>query len=325
VLRKLLIRFKDDGDYFREIDEERNYFFTEAEEIINRIRDRLAKEKRDDSTKSFEFWMDGQCLVISQVHFDKKESLQKQLEHTILTFDSWEEDMRHKYVNTLKEYVEEEKQLFINKEYATFAIRYDQLFGVSAFEPFPIYLDGSQLNQVYVTMQPLVKTGFYAELEQMMAAIKTALEKLILDAQNTLEDEQTDFLQQQKLLEEKVNLLLQDDTAFKQFTQYAGASFQSVGKHRIEALCPNFKLYQTVQLVLFSTFVEQNSFAEAYEIHLTLVKALKDKYDAILSQGFSLANDEMIESLVLSPILQQYKLDIEKQLQGDEVKEDEPQ
>jgi len=46
VLRKLLIRFKDDGDYFREIDEERNYFFTEAEEIINRIRDRLAKEKR---------------------------------------------------------------------------------------------------------------------------------------------------------------------------------------------------------------------------------------------------------------------------------------
>lgn len=58
---------------------------------------------------------------------------------------------------------------------------------------------------------------------------------------------------------------------------------------------------------------------------MTLVKALKDKYDAILSQGFSLANDEMIESLVLSPILQQYKLDIEKQLQGDEVKEDEPQ
>ncbi|UZM97406.1 hypothetical protein OL548_19805 [Lysinibacillus sp. MHQ-1] len=49
---------------------------------------------------------------------------------------------------------------------------------------------------------------------------------------------------------------------------------------------------------------------------MTLVKALKDKYDAILSQGFSLANDEMIESLVLSPILQQYKLDIEKQLQG---------
>ncbi|WP_418300775.1 hypothetical protein [Lysinibacillus fusiformis] len=56
-MRKLLIRFKDDGDYFREIDEERNYFFTEAEEIINRIRDRLTKEKRADSTKSFEFWM----------------------------------------------------------------------------------------------------------------------------------------------------------------------------------------------------------------------------------------------------------------------------
>ncbi|UNT53621.1 hypothetical protein [Lysinibacillus capsici] len=325
MLRRLMIRFKDDGDYFREIDEDRNYFFTEAEGIIDRIRDRLAKEKRASSTKSFEFWIDGQCLVISQVHFEKKESLQRQLEHTILTFDNWEEDIRHKYVNTLKEYIEEEKQLFINKEFATFAIRYDQIFGISACEPFPIYLDGSQLNQIYGTMQPLVRTGFYAELEQMMAAIKTATEKLVLDAQKTLESDQKDFSQQQKLLEEKVNLLFREDTAFKQFTQYAGASFQSVGKHRIEALCPNFKQYQTVQLILFSTFVEQNSFAEAYEIHLRLVTALKEKYDAILSQGFSLANDEMIESLVLSPILQQYKLDIEKQLQRDEVKEDEPQ
>lgn len=320
-----MIRFKDDGDYFRELDEERNYFFTEAEEIIDRIRDKLTKEKRAASTKSFEFWMDGQCLVISQVHFDKKESLQKQLEHTILTFDSWEEDMRHKYVNTLKDYVEEEKQLFINKEFATFAIRYDQLFGISTFAPFPIYLDTSHLNQIYGTMQPLVKTGFYSELEQMMTAIKTALEKVIYDAGKSLDSSVKDFLQQQKLLEEKVNVMLQEDTIFKPFTQYAGASFQSVGKHRIDALCPNFKPYQTLQLTLFSTFVEQNSFAEAYEMHLKLTSALKEKYDVILTQGFALSNDEMIESLVLNPILQQFLMDIEQQLQRDEVKEDEPQ
>ncbi|UZM97405.1 hypothetical protein OL548_19800 [Lysinibacillus sp. MHQ-1] len=73
--------------------------------------------------------------------------------------------------------MKKKSSFFINKEYATFAIRYDQLFGVSAFEPFPIYLDGSQLNQVYGTMQPLVKTGFYAELEQMMAAIKNCIRK----------------------------------------------------------------------------------------------------------------------------------------------------
>ncbi|MBI6863788.1 hypothetical protein [Lysinibacillus fusiformis] len=47
---------------------------------------------------------------------------------------------------------------------ATFAIQYDQLFGVSSCEPFPFYLDGSQLNQLNGTMQPFAKTGFYAEL-----------------------------------------------------------------------------------------------------------------------------------------------------------------
>ncbi|WP_267493420.1 hypothetical protein [Lysinibacillus sphaericus] len=44
-----------------------------------------------------------------------------------------------------------------------------------------------------------------------------------------------------------------------------------------------------------------------------------------MTQGFALANDEMIESLVLNPVLQQFKIDIERQLQRDEVKEDEPQ
>ena len=42
-------------------------------------------------------------------------------------------------------------------------------------------------------MQPLVRTGFYAELEQMMAAIKTATAKLVLDAQKTLESDQKIF------------------------------------------------------------------------------------------------------------------------------------
>lgn len=40
-----MIRFTKDGDFFREIDEERNYFLVEAEEIVEKIRGKLRQEK----------------------------------------------------------------------------------------------------------------------------------------------------------------------------------------------------------------------------------------------------------------------------------------
>ena len=45
MLRKLLIRFKDDGDYFREIDEERNYFLQKQKALLIGSVTELQKKK----------------------------------------------------------------------------------------------------------------------------------------------------------------------------------------------------------------------------------------------------------------------------------------
>ncbi|WP_342472384.1 hypothetical protein MHH70_01865 [Metasolibacillus sp. FSL H7-0170] len=312
-MRKLYIRFQAEGDHFREIDDERNYFLVEAEELIEKLRLRLTKEKRE-ANKPFEFWMDGKCLVISHVDFSKKESLQKQLEQTMLTYGSWDEEHRHRYTNQLAEYAEQERQLFLNKEFALFAIRSDQLFGVPTFTPFPILLDTSKLYMLYQSMQPLVKTGFYAELEQMMASIKMALYKVIDEAgKSDAVQQQIGLVQRQKALSAGVEALLSE--TLQSFVQYACARFQSVGKERIDALCPNFKLYQNVQQILFTAYVNQLGFAQGYEQQLLLFEALYEKYDAILTQGFALTDDAMVESLVLTPVLKHFKEGIEGQLQ----------
>lgn len=75
-LRNLFIRFSDEGEYLREIDEDRFYFLCEAEEIVQRMRKRLNREKRVIEPKSFECWIDGQQLVVTQVFF-KTNSLLK--------------------------------------------------------------------------------------------------------------------------------------------------------------------------------------------------------------------------------------------------------
>ncbi|MCT6922804.1 hypothetical protein [Metasolibacillus sp.] len=320
-MRKLFIRFNDEGDHFREIDEDRNYFLVEAEELVEKLRQRLTKEKRVAS-KPFEFWMDGKCLVISHVDFNQTTSLQKQLEQTMLSFGSWDEELRHQYINKLIELAEEERQLFVNKEFALFAIRNDQIFGVPSFTPFPILLDINQLYLLYQSLQPLVKTGFYTELERMITAIKSTVYKTIDKVGKSDEvQQQIGLAQRQKALQQAFAAWLSVNN--HSFVQYTCASFQSVGKERIDALCPNFKLYQNIQQILFTAYVNQYSFAQGYEQNLLLFEALYEKYNAILEQGFALIDDSMVESLVLTPVLQQFRRSIEEALQKAEETENE--
>ncbi|MEG0258571.1 MAG: hypothetical protein RR595_09470 [Lysinibacillus sp.] len=296
---------------------------SEAEEVVEKIRARLAKEKRNVSPKPFEFWIDGQLAVISQVYFEKKESLEKQLEKTILTFDSWDEDIRYKYVNALKEYAEEERQLFLNREFHAFAVRYDQLFGLSSYEPFAIKLDIKHLNQLYIAIQKHVTTGFYSELEKIMGAIRIGIAKVVADAdQREHVQKQTDFLKQKQVLEDEVLGILHAEETYRIFIQYVAACFQSVSSNRIDAMCPHFKPYQHLQQELFKHVARQISFSKAYDMHVSLKKELMVKFDAILAQGFALTTDEMVESLVLSPVIQS-TIDDVKILLKSEVKEGE--
>ncbi|QNK89085.1 hypothetical protein H7992_04995 [Sporosarcina sp. resist] len=317
MLRKLMIRFTGDGDYFREIDEERNYFLIEAEEIVEKIRNRLVKEKRVAAPKPFEFWINGKLAVISHVNFERKESLQKQLEQTILTFDSWDEGIRYKYVNLLKEYAEEERQLFLNREFHAFAVRYDQMFGNPAYEPFPLILDITHLNQLYGAVQKHVTTGFYSELEKIMESIQTAFNKLAIDAyEKESVNQQEGFQKKKEMTEKEVIATIRDEAGFQRIIQYLVACYQSVTKSRIEALCPHFRPYQELQDVLFKKVTKVRKFSDAYNVHVLMNKEIEEKFDSIMYQGFALGTDEMVESLVLSPVVQKYKGIVKGLLEG---------
>lgn len=292
LLRKLVIKFTSDGELFREIDEERNYFLSEAESIVEDIRNRLATEKRMAAPKSFEFWIDGQLAVVSYVSFEKRESLQSQLTHTITSNNSWEEEIRHKYVNLVEAYAEEERQLLVNREFRAFAIRYDQIFGHSACKPCPLYLDIVHLNKLFVAVHPHIETSLYSELEKVIAALQDTFYKAVEDS-----------YEQDCTVEQS----MEDNEAFNRFIQYFVACFQSVSKIRIETLCPHFAPYQLLQTLLFKNIAKTHGFSKAYHLHRLLKKALVDKFDSILSQGFALKTDEMVEALVISPVLQAFK------------------
>ncbi|MEK4031308.1 hypothetical protein MKZ02_22655 [Pseudobacillus sp. FSL P4-0506] len=298
-MRNLFIRFSDEGEYLREIDEDRFYFLCEAEEIVQRMRKRLNREKRVIEPKSFECWIDGQQLVVTQVFFQNEQSLENQLKTTILNFEEWEEDIRHKYANKLREYAELERQLFLNKEFQSFAVRIDQTLGRADVSPFPLVLDVQQLKQLFDEVYVHVTTGFFSELEEIITTVKTAF-------QATIEEMTAHQDYQNNDLKKAASIWFQSENNFQRFVQYATASYQSIPKARLEALYIRFSPYQKLEKYLFDKYVELNGFTKAHELHVKLIYQFLRKYDEILFNGFVLNTDEIIESLVFSPVISSY-------------------
>ncbi|KZO00917.1 hypothetical protein [Pseudobacillus badius] len=298
-MRNLFIRFKEEGELLRELEENRFYFLCEAEENVQKVRKRLSREKRMAEPKAFECWIDGKQLVITQVFFEKEQSLEKQLETTILNFEGWEEEIRHKYANKLREYADLERQLFLNKEFQSFAIRMDQILGRSDVTPFPLLLDIQQLKQLFDGFYVHVSNGFFSELEEIVNTLKAAyravINKVLLDNESQKND-----------LKDAVLGWLSIESHFQEFIQYATANYRSIPKTRLEALFIRFLPYQKIESHLFTDYAEEQGFEKAYDLHVNLVYELSKKYDEILFTGFVLDTNEVIESLVFSPVISSY-------------------
>lgn len=319
-MRELIIRFSKEGEYFREIDEERNYFLSEAEVIVQTIRRRLEKEKRKDvKPKAFECWIDGKRLIVTQVVFEKKESLEKQLANTMLAFEQWEEEIRHKYTNLLAEHAEEERQLFLNKEFEAFVVRFDQVLGNPTVKPFPMVLGIGQLKRLFDEVSVHITSGFYSELEEVVGNVSTAYQMNITILERTLFKKGT--LGQPGVFEEAVQQLFSDEEKFGRFVLYVGASYQSVPKKRIHALYSRFVPYQNLQQLLFEKVVKELPFHVVMAFQEDFIQALDQKFDDIMFQGFALTTDEMVESLVISPVVMDCEEEVMRVLKEKEEKE----
>lgn len=309
-MRELVIRFSEEGERLREINEERNYFFSEAEEKVVQIRKRLKLENRMVSPKQFELWLDGQQIVVTYVSFESKESLEEQLIETILHYEGWEEENKHKYVNKLKDYAQLERQLFLNKEFTAFIVRFDQTLGNEAAEPFPLLLSLKQLKLLFDEVYTRVASGFYSELEEIINAIEASYETVAMMSMEEMPSGEYSI----EKFEELVLDWFIDEAKFKKMIQHVSACYQSVSHHRIDSLCSHSNAYQKFQSYLFKDGVLDYGFRKVYSIHEKLLRQFDKKFNDILFEGFVLKSDEMVESLVISPVIKKVKEEVEKEL-----------
>ncbi|MBS4203668.1 hypothetical protein [Lederbergia citrea] len=295
-MRELIIRFGKEGEYHRKLEEDRNYFLCEADEVVQKIKIHLEQEKRMVKQKSIELWMNGQKLLVTQMSFDKRLPLEKQLEEGLLKANG----VQRKHVNIFKDYAKKERLLLLDREFKAFAIRFDQVLGYPDMKPFPLVLDLDKLKKLFDEVNAHIATGFYFELEGIITSIDLAYQTVV----NQIRQNKPSVKEEE--INKEVEMWCEEEECFSSFVLYAAASLQSVSKKRIDTLYPRFRPYQQLETFLFEELANKKGFSDAHALQAGLYNTFLNEYDKILFRGSVLKTDEMVESLVLAPVIQKY-------------------
>lgn len=304
-LRELMIRFIDDGVVFNEIDENRNYYLTEIETIIERIRVRLKNEKRVSAPKEYECYVDGKKLIVTDVRFEGSSTLENQLLQTIEEEGGWSEELKHKYINEITEYAQTEREHMAHREFRAFAIRFDQFMCDPKMKPFPLVLSLEELKQLFDSVHVNISTGFYSQLEEIMASIHEAYLMIVKIAEKEIIEGELDAYDGdlENYLENKVMDWLHAESNFVKFENYTVARYSSVPMSRIHSIYPKARTYQALQEKIFVDYAKAVGFGEAYEVNRGILEEFEDKYTGALFEGFSMRDDDMLDSIIISPIV----------------------
>lgn len=291
-MRELVIRFRESGEMFHEIDSDRNYYLIEAERIVESIKVRLKNEKRVATPKEFEFLVDGELLVVTSIRFEQSTSLESLLEDTITSNDTWHEDTKNQYLNKINGYIVKEREYFSHEQLKSFLIRIDEVLGGESTKPFPLLIRTELLKELFDAIIYHIDSGYYSKLEDAVRSVHETIQ-VITDREdiNQLNDF-TEWL---------------DHEHMGMFKNYVLSHYHSLPIERMESLYPTFPQYQELAEMLFTDFTEEHGFDTVYRLQNEMIKEFYYYYHEVLFSGFKIESDEDIYILVLYPVIQKYR------------------
>ena len=167
----------------------------------------------------------------------------------------------------------------------------------------PLDLNDKQLKALYNGISPVIETSIFAEMERVMTAIRTSLDAVI------------------ERVDKNINLdsYMSNDINLKRIITHVTSNYQSLPEQRINILMVHNKAYQKLEDNLFGeTFVGNNGFQKAYQLHEELLKLFHSRYHDLLFEGNVLDTDEKVESTVIGKSVQSYDVKIREMQEGGE-------
>lgn len=186
--------------------------------------------------------------------------------------------------------------------FTAFQNRFRKVMCDSSKRDIRLELHDEQLEALYNAFTPVVETSIYAEMEHVMTAIRTSFDALTDGKGENI----------------KPDAYMSNDS-FKRFITHVVTNYQSLQAQRINIIMVHNKAYQRLEDGLFGeTFVSENGFQTAYELHNQLIQAFHDGYDDLLFEGTILDTGKKIEKKVIEPVVQRYDVKMQELLEGGE-------
>jgi len=202
-----------------------------------------------------------------------------------------------------------------------------------------------QLRQIYDGMSPYIETSIYAEMEDVLAAIRNAYHALVnwvteetakatekrgdqsdkyanvrtLGSHKSFskhkQSNHSDMEEQESKGEsanhDAIQRYMSDEKSFNQFVTHVVTNYQSLPKQRIDVLVFQHEAYQDLELTLFGeSFIQEYGFRTAYHFHNDLMHAFHMAFDDLLAKGTVLTSDQAIQEQVLAPVLKRFEAKI---------------
>src|SRR5699024_1955789 len=177
-----------------------------------------------------------------------------------------------------------------------------------------------QLRQIYDGMSPYIDTSIYAEMEDVLAAIRNTYHALVnwvteetakasekhgdqsdkhsgvrtlgshksfsKHKQSNHPDTEEHQSKGESSKQDAIQRYMSDEKSFKRFVTHVVTNYQSLPKQRIDVLVFKHEGYQHLELKLFGeSFIQQYGFRTVYHFHNELMKAFHTTFDDVLAKG----------------------------------------
>lgn len=292
-LREIIIQFSTEGERFRELDESKNYYLQEAENIIFQLRHRLKNRAADIQPKRFGFYLNGKFLLDSKISFSDKNSIEQQIKDTFQQTDVWSDELKKQNLNILSDYAAQEKKAFLNQEFQSFAYLSRDVFEKKADFLFSI----SQLEQLFQSVYAKISNGFFSQLEDIVSSILDSYQ-YIVHYHNLLDGTHQEVT-------EKKEAWFKDEGNFKVFVRFVTANYFSVNRSRLIVIQANHPLYQSFQDYLFE-WRAKSDFLESLKLQSEINRQLERKWTEVLLNGSTLNDTESVEVWVIEKVIMDF-------------------
>lgn len=301
-MRDMTIQFLSEGNQDKKIEEGRNYFFEEANQLVKTL-------KKEYNKRSF-----TKKIVVYfpnlDINFTKIMNLAEVEDFKFFVSSMVDARVDKSLLN--KVFYEETKLLnepeYASETFRAFMTRYDHLLCTSQQKPFPFLISLSKMYGLYQSAFDTYGHLFYSNLEKTVRAVESLFHATLAILRND-NPEMT-----KKELQQAFFRFVNDKEDFEKMRLYISSHLQSLSYRQIGALYPKYLKYQLIEQVLFEKLPYYISFDESLRLHEKMIEDFYFVFHLDLFNGGKFLENYDFEKKVFNPVIEHNAFLVEQKI-----------